>query len=79
MEETWIGQLAQAVFSEAGLVALLLFAGLVYMAYREAGTNRRNTLLQDKLIELTVMTNATLDKHAMLLDAIKDRMELSSR
>jgi hypothetical protein len=79
MTETWIGKLAEAVFSEAGLVALLLFAGLVYMAYREAGANRRNTALQDKLIELTVMTNTTLDKHAMLLDAIKDRMELAGK
>lgn len=75
--EGWITDLGRQVFSEAGLVALLLFAALVYMAWREHNAGKRNVTLQDKLVELTVLTNSTLDKHAMLLDGIKDRLGAS--
>lgn len=74
MELTWLEALGKAIFSEAGLVAVLLFASTVYMGYREHQQRRRAETLMDKLVELNVNSIAALERHSAALELLKDRI-----
>ena len=65
-------QAARALFSEAGVIALLLFLALLYTLYRESIAIRRAVVLQEKLIDLTEKIHIALDRQLNILTSIKD-------
>ena len=63
---------ARALFSEAGVIALLLFLALLYTLYRESVAVRRLIALQDRMIALAEQTHMDLDRQLHVLNSIRD-------
>ncbi len=73
--------IAKVIFTQAGLVAGLLFIYSVYVTWDNRGWRKENKALNERLIDLggkqietAVTTNAVLDKVAGAIQAMSDRI-----
>ncbi len=79
--EDIIAAIAKIIFTQAGLVAGLLFIYAVYVTWDNRGWRKENKALSERLINLgakqietSAQTNAVLDKVAGAVQVMSDRI-----
>ena len=68
----FLEKIGDKIFTEAGLVAFLLFWGLIYVAIQLRGERKENRLLNQKMYDMGIKQTVTNSETNSLLDKISD-------